>query len=82
MENIIPDYSHVAQAISRGPKSDRLLSRIDNSPIPHLPPFRRSLRFPRRDSFFHHHHHNFLRGAASDQTEVKTEDYQMPNTNI
>ncbi|KPM02573.1 A disintegrin and metalloproteinase with thrombospondin motifs 16-like protein 1 [Sarcoptes scabiei] len=64
MENIIPDYSHVQQAISRGPKSDRILSRIDHGPMHHhLPPYRRSLRFRGRESFFN----NYLRGAASEQ---------------
>ncbi|OTF77110.1 A disintegrin and metalloproteinase with thrombospondin motifs family protein [Euroglyphus maynei] len=82
MENIIPDYSHVQQSIR--PKPDRLLSRIDAAPQPppmHIPPFRRSLRFPRRDPFFHHRHHNnnnfFAHAAASEQIDIGEKSQQQ-----
>ncbi|KAJ6217721.1 hypothetical protein RDWZM_008878 [Blomia tropicalis] len=77
MENIIPDYSHVQQSISRNPNSDRLLARVDNGHIP--PPFRhRNPRFRehRGAPFFHS---NYLRSAAA-SNNVGMKGDPLPNS--
>lgn len=73
IENIIPDYSHVQQSISRSPNPDRLLARVDNV---NIPPFRRNPRFRNRGSAFFHS--NYLRRAASNQINVKSK--VLPNS--